>query len=77
MNSTESNNGFFDTFYNVTQSANRSADNNGTMDISKLLDIASSMKSTISGYVGTDTMPPCSKGYCYYVYEKIFGITQE
>jgi hypothetical protein len=47
------------------------------MDISKLLDIASSMKSTISGYVGTDTMPPCSKGYCYYVYEKIFAITQE
>ena len=22
-------------------------------------------------------MPPCSKGVCYYVYEKIFTITQE
>jgi len=73
MNSTESNNGFFDDFTTVTPSTK----NNGTMDISKLLDLASSMKSDISGYIGTDTMPPCTNGVCYYIYEKIFTITQD
>lgn len=76
INSTESNNGFFDTFFNVTPSADNKT-SNGTLDISKLLDIASSMKSNISGYVGTDSMPPCTKAYCYYVYEKVFQITQD
>lgn len=55
LNSTESNNGFFDDFTTVTPSTA----NNGTMDISKLLDLASSMKSYVSGYIGSDTMPPC------------------
>ena len=71
LNSTNDNNGFFDTFTSITPSA----DNNGTMDLSKILDLASSMKSSISGYVGTDTMPPCNLGVCYYLYEKIFAIT--
>jgi len=74
LTSTESNNGFFDTFTTKTPTP---GGDSGTMDISKLLDLASSMKSNISGYVGTDTMPPCTGGVCYYVYEKIFNITQE
>lgn len=66
LNGTEPNNGFFD----FTKSSNA-----GTIDISKILDIASSMKSTVSGYTGTDSMPPCSNGVCWYLYEKVFAIT--
>jgi carbonic anhydrase len=73
LNSTNDNNGFFDDFTTKTPTP---GGDSGSMDISKLLDLASSMKSNISGYVGTDTMPPCTRGVCYYVYEKIFSITQ-
>jgi hypothetical protein len=47
------------------------------LDLSLLLDFGASMKSYISGYIGTDTMPMCDKGICWYLYEMPFAITQE
>lgn len=76
MSSNNTNNGFFDDFTTITPT-NDSSKTNGTMDLSKILDLAASMKSNVAGYVGTDTMPDCKKGVCWYIYEKVFNITQD
>lgn len=46
-------------------------------DASQVLDVGASLQSYISGYIGTDTMPPCTNNVCWYLYEKVFSITQE
>ena len=44
--------------------------------MSKLLGFGASMNSDIVGYIGSDTIPSCKKGLCWYLYVKPFKITQ-
>jgi hypothetical protein len=44
-------------------------------DASKLLNIGAAMKSHIMGYIGTDTMPTCTKNFCWYIHESPFALT--
>lgn len=46
------------------------------IDLSKLIDIGSSMHSNITGYAGTDTMPTCTNKICWYLYEAPYALTQ-
>jgi carbonic anhydrase len=47
------------------------------MDLSKLLDFSSPLHSYVSGYKGSDTMPPCTPNYCWYLYHKTFTISED
>jgi carbonic anhydrase len=48
-----------------------------TVDLQKLLGFGAAQKSFVSGYMGTDSMPPCDSRTCWYLYEEPFKITQE
>ena len=48
-----------------------------TVDLSLLLTPDISLNSYISGYQGTDTIPPCTKFLCWYVIETPFKINQK
>lgn len=63
-------NGFFEDFQ-------QKSDDESTIDISKLLDVGAILKSYVIGYIGTDTMPLCSKQLCWYLYKTHFKITQD
>ena len=47
------------------------------MDLSKLLDFSSPLHSYVSGYLGSDTMPPCTSKYCWYIYHKTFKVNDD
>lgn len=47
------------------------------MDLSQILDIGAGLFTTVSGYIGTDTMPPCTNYVCWYLYNSPFLITQQ
>lgn len=48
-----------------------------TIDLGLLLTPDIALNSFITGYIGTDTMPPCTKSQCWYVIETPFEISQE
>lgn len=68
------NNGFFD--FQMKDGAIVADVTGNSLDISKILDLGSVMRSVISGYSGTDSMPPCTNRVCWYLYEKVFKIEQ-
>lgn len=47
------------------------------VDLSKLVGFAAHMKSDMITYVGSDTMPKCTQGICWYLYLKQFKITKK
>ena len=68
LNSTNSNNGFFE-FLNRGEQV--------YMDLSKVVDLGATMKGSITGYLGSDTEPLCTKKVCWYVYDFPYQISQE
>jgi len=55
--------GFFEDFQKT-----KSNDGDSSIDISKLLNLGSTLRSSVFGYIGTDTMPTCEKFVCWYVF---------
>jgi hypothetical protein len=48
-----------------------------SVDLSILLTQISGVLSTVSGYLGTDTMPNCDKTLCWYVVNEPYTITKD
>ena len=45
------------------------------VDLSLLITPEISLTTTISGYMGTDTMPTCETNHCWYLIEKVFELS--
>lgn len=47
------------------------------VDLSTIFSLNTPLNNYISGYVGTDTIPPCTKFVCWYVIETPMEISQK
>jgi len=68
LNSTTSNNNFFEF---LTQGDQK------YIDLSRVVDLGATIKGSITGYQGSDTIPKCTKDVCWYVYDFPMQISQE
>ena len=61
------------TFFNwMDQKANST---NATVDLSQVLPKTAALNTTIAGYIGSDSTPPCDSDMCWYINEKVFKIS--
>lgn len=64
---TENDNPFFDWL--------SQADEDKMIDLGMILTADVAMNNYITGYVGTDTIPPCTRFLCWYIIETPFKIS--